>query len=858
MSRNRRRGASARREVLVAHRFQISAIGGLLAAGVLSQVASANVILQYFEAKWETIERRMPDVFAGGYASMWVPPPGRGDTGAGSVGYDVFDRFNLGTPLNPTLYGTEQAFHSMVREAHYADISVFPDLLLNHNGFRDHTTPGFAASGGYPGFAVTLAGIDTYGDFHAPGDTDVLSMRLAGLIDIAQEKNYVYIRQPAVVAANNLPNALVNANNRRFYPDQDLPTDARGYRPFNLADPTAGDPTPENATGVLLRYTRWMLEVQGVDGFRIDAAKHMPTWFFDSFYDDVVYQRGRPALNGSATTPFAFSEVYDGSYAVLTPYIRKDGFGNRDVLDFPLYFAMQNALSANGFGNWSTILNQTIDASDGSAFDGSRGVSFVSSHDQGGPTDDNLAYAYILSKTGYPLVYYNAGEFGSRPFPQNGRGDALGGQFGTQITELVKTHNEYARDYWYIRSNDEDVLIYERDNTLLVGLSDNSDTSTTRYDERIVLTNFAPGTRLRELTGNADDPVIDPADSVPSTIVIDGGKFATIRVPRNIQHKGYVMYGPAKPGGAVSFSPTSGVIPADGTDVPNYRRRMTPLPIVSANAFTVQLQTNDTDPLDPDKDDNAVFKINGGGDFNNNGVIDLMSGVTYGFEQFSTTRSPRYGGGSGLYQQSIDTALLPEGVNYLRVMAFRHRDAGGPIFEDFRVPFYVDRLPPSITMTAPTNSANPDILQRFFRVKATRNDRTTVRMHAIFDQPFTVTDAQIVSMCNSGNQMSRADTENFEFIWNLIDAGYHTAFLVAFEESGRTSVTRYNHILALNGFGGGPGDVNNDGVINNFDIDPFVTVILSGAWNFRADMNGDGYVNNFDIDGFVTRVLGGP
>ncbi|QOJ13770.1 MAG: hypothetical protein HRU75_03550 [Planctomycetia bacterium] len=815
----------------------------------------AAVILQYFEARWETIERRMPDVFTSGYSALWLPPPGRADTGGFSVGYDVFDRFNLGTPLNPTLYGTEQSFRSMVEAAHTADVSVFVDLILNHNGFRDHTTPGFAASGGYPGFAVSLPE-DSFGDFHPPGSSDVLSMRLAGLIDIAQEKNHVYVRQPATAGANNLPNAQVSNNNRRWYPDLNLPADSRGYHPFNLADPLAGDPIAENATGVLLRYTRWLLEVQKIDGFRIDAAKHMPTWYFDVFHDDVVYQRGRPALDGSPTTPFSFGEVFDGNMATVASYIRKDGFGNRDALDFPLYFAMHDQLNANGFGNWTTILNQTIDASDGSAFDGSRGVSFVSSHDNGPPADDNLAYTFILTKTGYPLVYHNAGEFGSRPFPQSGRGDALGGQFGEQIRRLVRLHNEYARDGWYIRSNDEDVIVYERDNVLLVGLSDNQSTAGTTYDQRVVATNFDPGTRLHELTGNADDPVVDPGNNISNVLVVDGNKFVTIRVPRNIARKGYVAYGPVKPGGALSLSPVSGSIPPDDTGVPAHRRRIAELPIVTADAFTIQLQTTDPDPLDPHDDDNAVFKLNAGGDFNGSGGIDILGGVAYGFEQFVTTRSPRHGGGSGLYQQVIDATLLPEGVNYLRVLAFRHRNNGGPIFNDFRLPFYVDREPPAVWMTAPTNSLNPDISQRFFRVRATRADRTTVRCHAIFDQPFTRTDAEIIAMCNAGNQMTRTDTDNFEFIWTLIDSGYHTAFIVAFEESGSAGVTRYNHILAMNGFGGGPGDVNNDGVVNNFDIDPFVQTLLSGEWNFRADVNGDGYVNNFDIDAFVAVLLG--
>lgn len=61
------------------------------------------------------------------------------------------------------------------------------------------------------------------------------------------------------------------------------------------------------------------------------------------------------------------------------------------------------------------------------------------------------------------------------------------------------------------------------------------------------------------------------------------------------------------------------------------------------------------------------------------------------------------------------------------------------------------------------------------------------------------------------------------------------------------------------------GDLNCDGLVNNFDIDPFVlaltnpTVYASFFPNCdfnNADMNNDGFVNNFDIDPFVACLSG--
>lgn len=59
-----------------------------------------------------------------------------------------------------------------------------------------------------------------------------------------------------------------------------------------------------------------------------------------------------------------------------------------------------------------------------------------------------------------------------------------------------------------------------------------------------------------------------------------------------------------------------------------------------------------------------------------------------------------------------------------------------------------------------------------------------------------------------------------------------------------------------------PGDLNCDGLVNAFDIDPFVLALLDiGEWDpdcdrMAADINGDGVVNAFDIDPFVGLLTG--
>ena len=319
-----------------------------IAAAVMTMPLSSRaddvsdpVILQYFESSYSTIANRMPDIFAAGYGALYTPPPGRADSGNQSVGYDQYDRYDLGSPGDPTLYGTETGLKTAINDAHTAGLLYGIDMVWNQSGFSDENTNSgsFLAAGGYPGFALTLNSsnntqgyVDQYGDYHNYSDTGDEPERLAGLIDIDQSKNYQLIRQPTVAGPDDVPagttswnGRLANvptASNAQYYPDTSL-TPKHEYNPetgqnvtvypFNTANPMAGDPVPENG--------RWAISCAIRSGwcriwawiFRIDAAKNMPSWVL-GYYDQAVYQASnRTLLNGQQENVWAFSEYYDGS-----------------------------------------------------------------------------------------------------------------------------------------------------------------------------------------------------------------------------------------------------------------------------------------------------------------------------------------------------------------------------------------------------------------------------------------------------------------------------------------------------------------------------------------------------------------
>ena len=917
----------------------IGLITAVLTARAVAVDVSAPAMLQLFEARWDTIENRMADIFQAGYGQMWLPPPQRADTSNLSVGYDLFDRFDLGGPRNETLYGTMKSLQANVNAAHAAGVKVYTDFIPNHNGFGDSDDAPFIALGGYPGFVLTLPE-DQFGDFHDPTinfDQNPLEGKLAGLVDIAQEKEHEFIRHPVEVGnPDNIPAGttynLPDPNNARFYTDQDLGgvqlTDpALGgtiftrYQ-FNLNSPLEGDPIVENATGLLMRSMQYMIQVVGVDGFRVDAAKHVPTWVMN-YLDNAVFRTSlRTNHDGTIQPVFMFSEVLDGNKGLLQSYIRKDlpnplaisqsnttVGGNRDALDFPLFYAMRDNLTGNGLANnWHGIRTASQDTQDDGLRNGSQGVAFVDSHDNlggGFPFLKNVAYAYILMKPGNALVYHNALEFGeNRDFPNDGKDDALGGFHGDTITTLVNLRNSHGRGNFHERWIDEafgdengdgqksNIYIYERENSAVVGLNSRLDTG---FDERTpVQTGFAPGTVLVELTGNAADPVVNFNGSVPETIRVDGNGRVTMRVPRNsyvdigdpedseddeekIHGRGYVVYGVSGPQGTLSLSGVSSTMPGTTpTAANNGTARLADIDVITADSFGVRLDTTpvtlpapmgEMDPVrDFDADgDQAVIRIDGGMDLNNLPGIDRPNpaDISYAFEDFTDTRVPGYiddgmggntGSGTGQYDQTIDATQFSEGRHYITVRAFRHRGvAGTPVFTDFRRTIYVDRLPPDAEIvsfeayaTEPGNPNNRDLIVRSV-------DGTADNMHMYFDLPANMSDAEIFALTQMGvNDAGQFDRDSFVFGFDGtttttggVSTGNHVTTVVTFEPTGTYNIQRFAGLFTDTNIGAGFGDLNNSGTFTVSDI-------LGSGNNSAEDVlysQNDKFSAAFDVNG---------
>jgi hypothetical protein len=895
---------------------------GLVAAAAGSATAqNKQNYLQWFEAEWDRIERRVPDFFLAGYDAVWLPPVSK-TAAFHSPGYDPFDRFDLGKPplftfasnRARTTYGTEDTFRAMVKELQRSGAEVYIDTILNHNSGRTESDF-FLSQGGWPGFWIPREDpprdkrpTDDWGDFNGgnaqgylqsenPGGSnyDLVNGDLVALIDIAHQSNNQFIRQP-VEAGNplNIPGGSVwntpDPANARFYPDLALTPDSftnpgTGRNPgsqsftrypFNNSDPSAGDAVTDNGTGLLMRWSQWMIQEIGVDGFRLDASKHAPTWFWDRFFDSSIHL-SRITPDGRRVNPFTFGENVTGNSDILGNYTRKDSFANRDALDLQGAARLRDLLNGGGLGSWTSIQSSTdsghLDVADDGIVNGTMGVNHVFSHDNGSvgtggampplPTARQQGFqmhAYMLMRPGRALVYHNARGIPrtSGFFPREGAPKALGWDPVTQtlddtVTTLVRLRNQVGYgQYFQLNTNLADLLVYQR---AFGGLANCLVAVNDRFDAGVqsvtVITSYPQGTRLHEMSGTAADPVVNAGGQIPQTIVVGANGQVTLTVPNNrtgaSEHgRGYVVYAEALPDAAVTFIGAQGVIEPDPSNFPDSLQRLNPITVLTGDSFEIRLETAAGDPLDLNTDDNALFAWDQRTrDWNGNGVLDFpyTTPVLGGYEEFLTFKRPLYNSGesTGLYRQTIDATQMDEGLHYLSVIAFRHRPAGTtPIFREVRKVVYIDRLPPEIELLQAGQTltdARPE-----FVVKGL--DRTTRRVHIFVDLP---QGSDPVALSNTSNQVPPYDRNEWRRVLDpTLTHGFHEVTVVAFEDTDNHRVLRESVFIDLC-----DADFNNDAMVNFFDISSFIA-----AYNTQdpaADLAAPfGTFNFFDLAAFIS------
>ena len=465
-----------------------------------AQRAEGEVILQYFNTGWGEIASKMPEIAEAGYSALWLPPPSKASGGL-SVGYDLWDPFDLGGVEQRgtirTKYGTEGELLHLVEVAHRFGIRVYFDNIMNHRAFDipgyDENTPVDI----YPGMLPE--------DFHLRKTEDgfyrkwdntrnwqdqwqVQNLGLADLVDISHES----------------PNTNFGENEGGTHPKLSFVRDAArpwqydrlpdgryvGFGRSNGITREIVEANPafykEDVNAYLIRAVRWFVDRTKADGLRLDAVKHVPSYFFgkqagwdkdgsnDGYLGGVQWQfnvtRGFSDWSSHRDSVFNHEQGRDDAMVFGEHLGSPPGFGEyieagMRLVDAPLHRQLNSRLGNPGVGlagldqpGWSGDV----------AFSDSTGVPFAQSHDDDVANRRELQHAYYLTKRALPNIYtdgyYKAGILGESggAFPRHANNPFLG-QFGDpKLPNLLTINEAFARGDQIPRWSDGDIVAYER------------------------------------------------------------------------------------------------------------------------------------------------------------------------------------------------------------------------------------------------------------------------------------------------------------------------------------------------------------------------------------------------------------
>lgn len=362
-----------------------------------------GTMMQYFHwyipddgNHWNNVKEKAAELASSGFTAMWLPPAYKGQAGTLDVGYGVYDLFDLGEfdqkNTVRTKYGTREEFLAAVKALQAVGIHVYADAVLNHKDGGDETekvfaTPFFADDRLQP--ASEPEEVEIYTHFKFPGRQGKYS---------SMEWHWWHF--DAVNYNHYKPTDVSTVYLLEGKSFDDFVSLEKGNFAFLLGCDL--DMEHEEVRQELKYWGEWFLDTTGVDGFRLDAVKHISSWFFVEWLDHLRQYAQRDL--------FFVGEYWASDLRILDWYINVTG-GRMSIFDVPLHFNFHVASQAGGHYDMRRILDGTLMKQHPTL-----AATFVENHDSQplqaleSPVESwfkPLAYAIILLRQeGYPCVFY--------------------------------------------------------------------------------------------------------------------------------------------------------------------------------------------------------------------------------------------------------------------------------------------------------------------------------------------------------------------------------------------------------------------------------------------------------------------
>lgn len=293
------------------------------------------------------LTRRLDYIQGLGATAIWVGPvfknkPVQGAPGHESAGYHGYWITDF-TQVDPHL-GTNADFKTFVDAAHARGMKVYMDIIVNHTADVISYADGNGADFRYRSMADYP--FSTRGAARGPainagfaGDHDPSLENWARLTD----PTFAY--QPVISPDKRAIKFPAWLNDPIYYHnrgDTDWKGESAQYGDFIGLDDLATE-HPRVVAGMIQIYGSW-IDRFGIDGFRIDTARHVNPAFWRTFVPAMLERARRDGIANF----HIFGEVATGDYdpALLASWTRDAGFPA--VLDFGLMYAVIHALSAGG------------------------------------------------------------------------------------------------------------------------------------------------------------------------------------------------------------------------------------------------------------------------------------------------------------------------------------------------------------------------------------------------------------------------------------------------------------------------------------------------------------------------------
>ncbi len=347
---------------------------------------------------WKMVEKNAPALAAMGITAVWLPPPYKASAGGYSVGYDVYDLFDLGEfdqkGTTATKYGTREQLVAATKAIQHSGMQVVVDIVLNHKGGGDELETVMAIKVDPDDRTKKISEpyeIEAFTRFTFPGRGN----KYSDFIWTFQCFSGVdYDHRTGDKSIFNLLNGWGNDW------EEMIDSEKGNYDYLMFNDIDFRNPAVREE---LNRFGRWLHDTVQFDGVRLDAVKHISPKLYNEWLVKLRAETGKEI--------FAVGEYWaPGLLDLMLRYIEATE-GNMSLFDASLHHNLHQASkSGNGY-DMRTIFDETLTKAMPL-----KSVTVVDNHDTQplqaleAPVEEwfkPIAYALILLRQdGYPCIFY--------------------------------------------------------------------------------------------------------------------------------------------------------------------------------------------------------------------------------------------------------------------------------------------------------------------------------------------------------------------------------------------------------------------------------------------------------------------